>query len=159
MAGQAKLDELKSASVEKQKEFVIGKTAGSEVVSDNGDVIAAEGQEITAADADAADGAGKLVKLMVAAGAGAGAATASAEAAKRGINGEEGARQTIGRRLHHSVRDPGGSIIGAQGQIVTEGVAERAKEHNLEVELLSAAGVDDAQSGAAARAAAQRPPR
>jgi uncharacterized protein YrrD len=53
----------------------------------------------------------------------------------------QGAEQAVGRRIRQAVRTDGGSLIGAVGQIVTDGILALARAHGKEHELLQAAGI------------------
>jgi uncharacterized protein YrrD len=50
--------------------------------------------------------------------------------------------RTQGRRVHHPVRAENGSLVAAQGQIVTPKVIERARFYKKERELLKAVGLE-----------------
>lgn len=53
----------------------------------------------------------------------------------------QGAERALGHRIRRVVRTGDGSLIGALGQIVTDGILELARTHGKEYELLQAAGI------------------
>ncbi|WP_034385168.1 PRC-barrel domain-containing protein [Deinococcus sp. YIM 77859] len=60
-------ENIATATKERQKEYVIGKTAGADVTLEDGTVIVHKGDTITAEQAEQADRAGKLTALATAA--------------------------------------------------------------------------------------------
>lgn len=60
-------ENIATATKERQKEYVVGKTAGADVTLEDGSVIVRKGDTITAEQAEQADRAGKLTALATAA--------------------------------------------------------------------------------------------
>ncbi|WP_288405338.1 PRC-barrel domain-containing protein [uncultured Deinococcus sp.] len=128
-------EDVRGAAAERQKAYVVGKTARSEVATEAGEVIVPAGATITRAQADRAEQAGRLAALT---------ATATGGALQDSV---DDLRQTqagtpatiIGRRAKTDVRTAGGSLIAAQGQIVTPALLERARQAGAEQALVEAA--------------------
>lgn len=123
---QDSYEDVKDATAERQKAYVTGKTARSEITTDAGEVIVPAGATITSFQADRAEQTGRLAALTAAATGG---------AIQDGVEGLRQRQQldpnspeaTIGRRVKTDVRAPGGSLVAAQGQIVTPAILDRAK--------------------------------
>ncbi|MEF2279696.1 PRC-barrel domain-containing protein [Deinococcus sp. YIM 134068] len=143
---QGTVENLQGATAERQKEFVVGKTAANDVTVQMADgvqeVIVHKGALITEFQAQRAEQAGALAALTAAATGG---------AVQEGVQGlrervssgsdasqPEGVEATVGRRVRSDVRAPGGSLVAAQGQIVTPAIVERARHLNAEQELIAA---------------------
>ncbi|MFC5847732.1 PRC-barrel domain-containing protein [Deinococcus petrolearius] len=213
-------EDLTTATRERQKEYVVGKTAGSDLTLDDGVVLVQQGETITPEHAELAEGAGKLTALTTAATGGvlseayghvqerlgsqpqgvvgrtaahnvmtdsgelivaagvtvtpyhlaraeetgsvaaleaaaqtspsAVTSTLAAPALAGEVPATPGARtattysdtptvqDTVGRRVRSDVRAAGGSIVAVQGQIVTQAVAERARQLNVGPALIAA---------------------
>lgn len=149
---QEGVDDMKDAAADKQKAYVVGKVAGSNVVADSGEVIVSKGVTIGAHHADRAEATGTLAALTAAATAG--AVTGAGEGTAHVYRIED----TLGRRVKHDIRVPGGSLLAVQGQIVTTDLVARAQNLGLETELMDATlgdvSVSEKASAAASGAAA-----
>lgn len=146
-------DNIAGASRDRQKEYVIGKEAGGDLLADDGSTIVTRGQIITAEQAEQAEREGKLTALATNATGGVIIATYG-DARDRVQGGREGVtavsvspEAAIGRRARTEVRSPSGSLVAAQGQIVTAAIVERAQHLGVENELLDATLGRPAQSG------------
>ena len=155
---QSRVEDLSSASRERQMEYVLGKVAGSDVRASDDTVIVLKGQTITPLAAHSADEKQVLGKLV---------ASATSGNVQGGVQRlSEGERSSgsdaplapeavsaLGRRVRSDVYGPNRTLIAAQGQIVTQGVLEKARELQRETELVRATGVrlegDENQSGPA----------
>ncbi|MVN88400.1 photosystem reaction center subunit H [Deinococcus sp. HMF7620] len=134
---QESYEDVKGATAERQKAYVVGKTARSEVATDTGEVIVPAGATITQHQADRAEATGRLAALT---------ATATGGAIQEGVQSYRDRQQadpntveaTIGRRVKSDVRAPGGSIVAATGQIVTPAIADRARHVGAEQALIAA---------------------
>ena len=139
---QGGLENMATATKERQKEYVVGKTAGSDVSAPDGTLIVAKGQTITEMHAVIAEDKGALGTLSAAAAGGA------------MQSGLQSAHETIvvrtqpappvspiGRRVQRDVYGPNRSFVAAQGQIVTEALLARARTLGKEAELADAVGV------------------
>lgn len=170
---------IATASVEKQKEFVIGKTAGRDVsisstpITLNSEVAPAEspshllvsqGEIITRDHADRAETAGVLGQLVIAAGgsvaAGAydsaresvagGAAVAGEHAGGVGASMQQKAEEaSLGKQAGKEVTALNGETIIAPGQIITQDVLERARQDGKEKEVIASAGLGAASAAGA----------
>ncbi|MBZ9749717.1 PRC-barrel domain-containing protein [Deinococcus sp. HMF7604] len=147
---QESYEDVKGATAERQKAYVVGKTARSEVVTDTGEIIVPAGATITQYQADRAEATGRLAALT---------ATATGGAIQEGVQSYRDRQQadpntveaTIGRRVKSDVRAPGGSIVAATGQIVTPAIADRARHVGAEQALIAATtgGARPAEASAA----------
>lgn len=130
-------ENIAEATRERQKEYVVGKTARSEITTDGGEVIVPAGATITSFQADRAEQTGRLAALTAAATGG---------AIQEGVEGLRQRQQldpnspeaTVGRRVKTDVRAPGGSLVAAQGQIVTPAILDRAKHVGAQQALIDA---------------------
>ncbi|MBB6017151.1 PRC-barrel domain-containing protein [Deinococcus radiopugnans] len=139
---QGSFEDLRGATAERQKAYVVGKTASQDVITDAGETIVYKGGVITEYQADYAEQTGKLGALTAAALAG------SVQSARAGDRVDPGSPEAaIGRRAKSEVRGPGGSLVAAQGQIVTAAIVERAQHLGVADQLLAATGVRQTQSG------------
>ena len=132
-------EDVRDAAAERQKAYVVGKTARSEVTTGAGEVIVPAGATITSLQADRAEQAGRLAALT---------ATATGGAIQDSVDGLRQAQAStpetaVGRRVKTDVRAPGIGLIAAQGQIVTPALLERARQAGVEQALV------DATTGAA----------
>ena len=139
---QERVENLSTASRERQMEYVLGKVAGSDVRADDDTVIVLKGQTITPLAVSSADDKQVMGKLVASATSG------SVQGSFQRDNSDNGtpvlapsAVSALGRRVRSDVYGPGRSLIAAQGQIVTQGVLEKARTMNREAELLRATGV------------------
>ena len=139
---QGGIENMATATKERQKEYVVGKTAGSDVSAPDGTLIVEKGQTITEMHAVIAEDKGALGTLSAAAAGGA------------MQSGLQSAHETIvvrtqpappvspiGRRVQRDVYGPNRSFVAAQGQIVTEALLARARTLGKEGELADAVGV------------------
>ena len=145
---QGGLENMATATKERQKEFVVGKTAGNDVAAADGSPIVMKGQTITDIHAGTAEDKGALGSLVAAAAGG------SVQ------GGVQNARETIvvrtqpapvsliGRRVQRDVYGPNRSFVAAQGQIVTQTLLDRARTLGKEQELEAAVGVIGTTGGA-----------
>ncbi len=135
---QDSYDDVKDAAADRQKAYVIGKIAGHNVVSDSGEVIVAKGITISAHHANRAEQTGQLAALTAAATAGT-VVTAVTPAADTAPHSTPlTVQDTLGNRVKHDVRAPGGSLLAVQGQIVTTDLVARAENLGMQQELIDA---------------------
>ncbi|AWN24092.1 photosystem reaction center subunit H [Deinococcus irradiatisoli] len=142
---QQRVEDLTQASRERQVEYVLGKVAGRDVRGDDDSVIVLEGQTITPLAVQSAESQQALGRLVASAMAG----TLQSGAAR--FEGPRGDVQTpatraaapsvLGKRVRSDVYGPHRTLIAAQGQIVTQGVLDRARQLGREDDLLQATGV------------------
>lgn len=134
---QESYEDVRDASAERQKTYVVGKTARSEIRTDAGEVIVPEGATITAHQADHAERTGRLAALTAAATGGALQSSVQTFRERQQLdpNSPEAA---VGRRVKTDVRAPGGSLVAAQGQIVTPPILDRARHVGAEQALIAA---------------------
>ena len=158
-------DNIATASVEKQQEFVVGKTAGQDVYlpliegaattelgaselnpeTNKGELLIRKGETIGrlhAMRATHADILGTLVTSAIAGGA-----VGQYESAKEKVAGatsgysDSAAEAAIGKPVSHDVTLPNGEILIASGQIVTPAVMAEAKARGKDKEVIAAAGL------------------
>ena len=146
---QGGLENMATATKERQMEFVVGKTAGNDVSAADGSPIVMKGQTITAVHAGTAEDKGALGSLVAAAAGG--SVQGSMQNARETIvvRSQPAPVSLIGRRVQRDVYGPNRSFVAAQGQIVTETLLERARTLGKEQELESAVGVIGTTGGAA----------
>ena len=146
---QGGLENMATATKERQMEFVVGKTAGNDVSAADGSPIVMKGQTITAIHAGTAEDKGALGSLVAAAAGG--SVQGSMQNARETIvvRSQPAPVSLIGRRVQRDVYGPNRSFVAAQGQIVTETLLERARTLGKEQELESAVGVIGTTGGAA----------
>ena len=127
---------------ERQKAFVLGKTAARDVTTPQGVVVVREGETIGSGHVTLAEAHGQLGALTSAAGSGAlqDAFSSARETVQTQLTPTAPVTvdDTLGRRVQQDVRSPGGSLIAAAGQIVTSPVIERAKLLSKEAALIHA---------------------
>jgi uncharacterized protein YrrD len=145
-----RIEDLSSASRERQIEYVLGKVAGSDVHGSDDSVIVLQGQIITPLAVQSAEEKGALGKLV--ASATAGSVQGGAQNIRQSVMGSPAPvsgspESALGRRVRSDVIGPGRTLIAAQGQIVTMGVLERARALNREADLLRATGAGGEASG------------
>jgi len=115
-----------------------GISSGGEGVQ--GEVLVHKGEVITQQHADRAEQAGVLGQLVLAAGGGvvAGGATTASDA---GMGARERAlRAAVGKTAGRDVYSPGGSLVIARGEIVTEETVSSAIATDTENDVLAAVG-------------------
>ncbi|WP_420596458.1 PRC-barrel domain-containing protein [Deinococcus sp.] len=137
---QERVENLSTASRERQMEYVLGKVAGNDVRADDDTVIVLKGQTITPLAVSSADDKQVMGKLLASATSG------SVQGSFQRDNSDAqmlapSAVSALGRRVRTDVYGAGRTLIAAQGQIVTQGVLEKARTMNREAELLRATGV------------------
>ncbi|MEM8804421.1 MAG: PRC-barrel domain-containing protein [Cyanobacteria bacterium P01_G01_bin.38] len=121
-----------------QKAFAIGKTVDHDVVDPEGESLVGQGEPVTPEIADAADALGLLDQLYRATG---GSLTAPLSDRLGQAVAGLAVEQAQGRRSRQAVRNNEGSIIAAEGQIVTAQVIEKVKTYHQEPALLQAVGL------------------
>ena len=141
---KGRIEDLSSASRERQIEYVLGKVAGSDVRGSDESVIVLQGQVITPLAVQSAESQGALGKLV--ASATAGSVQSGAQNIRQSVMGSPepvvaSPASALGRRVRTDVYGAGRTLIAAQGQIVTVGVLERARSLGREDELLRATGL------------------
>ncbi|MFB9993959.1 PRC-barrel domain-containing protein [Deinococcus oregonensis] len=134
---QGGVEDMRTATADRQLAYVVGKTAGSDVTTDTGEVIVHKGVTITPFQAERAQQAGKLGALTAAATGGSFSDSVQDLRERREVD-PNSLEATIGRRVKTDVRAPSGSLVAAQGQIVTPALAERARHLNAEAALIAA---------------------
>ncbi|MDL2344154.1 PRC-barrel domain-containing protein [Deinococcus sp. MIMF12] len=152
---QGSVEDLRGASADRQKDYVIGKTAATDVTAEVADgvqeVIVHQGTVITPFHAERAEQAGRLPALVAAAGGGSLSETVQT---LTGRSEPTTVEDTIGRRVRSDVRTPTGNLLAVQGQIVTPAVAERARTLGLEAALIAATVAPQTGGSGAGTAAA-----
>ncbi|HEX8550880.1 MAG TPA: PRC-barrel domain-containing protein [Abditibacteriaceae bacterium] len=161
---------IASASVEKQKEFVVGKVASREVMLPATEVpsvstvpgaeppiempsstLVRQGDVITRETADRAQQAGVLGQLVVAAGGGVASGAASTAGEHAGGIGAsvqgKAENAAVGKPAGREVTALNGETIIAPGQIITEETIERARRDGKEKEVIASAGFGAAAAG------------
>ncbi|GHF47944.1 uncharacterized protein YrrD [Deinococcus metalli] len=138
---QERYEDVRDGAAARQKEYVVGKVASRDVTTDAGEVIVPQGAVITTFQADRAEATGKLAAL-----------TAGALAPRPALDPND-PEAAVGRRLQTDVRAPGGSLVGAQGQIVTPAILDRARHLGVEQQLLAATRSGASVAGASAAVA------
>ncbi len=145
----SRVEDLSSASRERQVEYVLGKVAGSDVHGDDDTVIVLKGQTITPLAVQSAEDKQALGRLVASATAGnvqsgverlTSSASGSAAVPAHAPATSAAPLSALGRRVRSDVYGPNRTLIAAQGQIVTQGVLERARALNREADLLAATG-------------------
>ena len=122
-------------------EYVLGKVAGSDVRADDDTVIVLKGQTITPLAVSSADDKQVMGKLVASATSGSVQGSFQRDAGRDAQVLAPSAVSALGRRVRTDVYGAGRTLIAAQGQIVTQGVLEKARTMNREAELLRATGV------------------
>ncbi|GAA5512561.1 hypothetical protein Dcar01_01277 [Deinococcus carri] len=154
---QSGYEDLRGATAERQKEYVVGKTAAQDVTADVADgvqeVLVHQGETITAFQADRAEQAGRLGALVAAATGGAIEDRVQSLREQTTAPQEPTLEDTIGRRVKSDVRVSGGRLLAVQGQIVTPELAGRARQAGAEAALIAAtigSGATPTTAGASA---------
>ena len=151
---QGGLEDMRGATADRQKAYVVGKTASQDVSTDAGETIVYKGGVITSYQAERAEQTGKLGALTGAAMAGGLQGGRGPDSRAQDSVDPNSPEAAIGRRARTEVRAPGGSVVAAQGQIVTAAMLERARHLGVEQQVLSATAVRPAAaSGTDTRAA------
>ncbi len=160
--------DIKGASVERQKAYAVGKIAGTNVKTDTGELVAAKGSTITTFQVDRAEATGILGALVAAATGG--AIDTKLQTLRDNVdsnNNDDDSEEidpnspqaAIGRRAKKDVRSATGSLVAAQGQIITPAIVDRAKHLGAEEQLHDATAristtlkdtLTDAKAGASA---------
>ena len=130
---------LADTTRERQKTFVIGKTASREVATDEGVVLVREGAAITEADASEAERLGLLGSLSAAAGGGAaqelyGSAKESVQGGYENLAVASKERQqayVVGKVAGRDVTAQDGFGVVKKGEMVTEWHATSADTHGV----------------------------
>ncbi|GGJ74980.1 PRC-barrel domain-containing protein [Deinococcus aquiradiocola] len=151
---QGGLENIGTATRERQKEYVVGRTAGSDVQSPDGLVIVPRGETISAVHAGIAEDKGVLGALVAAATGGSvqeGLQGVREAVTSRLPSGTADAPEALlGRRVQRDVYGPNRTFVAAQGQIVTLTLLERARSLGREADLAAAVnGGAPAESGVA----------
>lgn len=149
---------MAAVSPEEQKDYVIGKTAGEDVVAPDGSMIVQNGEQVTRSQAEQAERQGMLYRLYQVTG---GSLVGGVAGRMGRATAEQTVEQARGRRAQRTVIAPDGLIVVAQGQIVNDVVIARARTYDKEQDLLQAVGMSPQQAaggaaGAAAQAATER---
>jgi uncharacterized protein YrrD len=129
------IERIAADVVARQEDLVIGVRARRAVANeDPGGVICYEGEPITEEIVERAKAAGKLNQLIQAAG------EAASAALSRGL-AEQYARVAVGRMAGRTVLTTEGDVVVAQGDVVTQGMVERAREAGVLDQLVEAVRV------------------
>lgn len=127
-----------AVSPENQRAYALGKPVNHEIYTPAGDLLIGSGDVVTSEVVDRASEANILDEVYRATGGDIGA-DLSQQA--KGFFAAPMVDQTLGQRAESTVRTPSGVVIVAAGQIVTETVLERAREHRQEQALIEATGL------------------
>jgi len=139
---QGGYENLTTATKERQQAFVVGKTAGSDVVAQDGFQIVKKGEIITEWHATSADTHGALAGLVTAATGGV-IQQGTAKVQERLSSPEPvTVEDALGRRVKTDVRGSAGALIAPAGQVVTQAVIDRARMLRKEEDLLAAVQLD-----------------
>lgn len=134
-APQEKVEDLAARLLTRQEELILGRRSEKTIANeDAGGVIVFEGETITEDTIQKAKAAGKLNLLVDASG------EATAAALSQGLV-EEYARVAVGHMAGRTVRTPEGEVVVSQGDVVTEGVVDRAREEGVLDQLAEAVQV------------------
>lgn len=178
------VDDVAGAAKERQRDYAVGKVAGSDVSTDSGAVIVRRGETVTAEHARQAEAAGKLGALVTAATGGA-VAQAYGEVRERVQEGADDLKEAaaerqralsedltaaltpapepvspedaLGRRVLEDVRARTGLLVAVPGQIVSPTLLARAQELGVAQELLAATAPATAQAAPGLMGSAGRP--
>jgi hypothetical protein len=126
----------------------LGKTAGSAVQDDYGNIIVAEGEEITDVTVTRARAAGKLHQLALAAGWG--ATRAGYETARERVTSatqERGEAYIVGKNVDRTIRDDEGTVIIWSGDTVTPEAAARARSAGKLGDMVRSVATSQLRSG------------
>ncbi|TDE85740.1 PRC-barrel domain-containing protein [Deinococcus sp. S9] len=151
---------IAEATKERQKEYVVGKTAGSDVTLDDGTVLVHKGDVITEMQAEQAEQAGKLPALTAAATGGAlseayGTVRERVQSGYENIQKETLAGRTATSDVTAELASGVQEVIVHRGEVITPFHIERAEEAGQLGALMAAAdaaAVADATAAASATA-------
>jgi len=135
---QSGYENLATATKERQQAFVVGKTAGNDVVAQDGFQVIKKGEIITEWHATSADTHGALPSLTASATGGTMQQGVAGVQERLSLAGPVTVEDALGRRVKTDVRGSAGALIAPAGQIVTQTVIDRAKMLGKEDELLEA---------------------
>ena len=138
---------LASATKERQKEYVIGKTASHDVTTSGGTFIAVKGEVITAQQADLAEQHGALGSLLTAAGGG--ALQEGLAGVREQMQGGPKRDFVIGKTAEHEVIAGDGTLVIPKGAVVTPADADRAEAHGALDALVTGVGGRSGETTAA----------
>lgn len=136
------------ATAERESQFALGKTAGSTVLDDYGNVIVDEGEQITDDTVRTAKASGKLHQLALAAGWG--ATRGGYEAARQRITRATEDREqayVIGKEVDQTIYDEDGSVILWTGAVVTQETAAEARRAGKLHEVAQAVASSQMKTG------------
>ncbi|ADV67408.1 PRC-barrel domain-containing protein [Deinococcus maricopensis] len=155
---QGGVERIADATRERQMEYVTGRVAGADVTAETGEVLVQRGETVTSVDAVRADEAGRLGALVAAVMRG----TVQGVNERPGVPVDPAASPetlivtttnpevgVLGRRVRTDVRGPGGTIIAAEGQIVTPATLDLARTLGREDALIQATQASGATSDGA----------
>lgn len=151
-------ENIAEASAERQKEFVVGKTAARDVPIPAAPaegaaetILVSKGERITREQAERAEAAGRLSQLVLAAGGGVMGEAWSSGKERLGSLTASGTASTaeavVGRTAGREVVLPNGSTLIAPGMVITRDTLEQARLHGRERELIASAGLGMAGQG------------
>jgi hypothetical protein len=127
-----------AVSPENQRAYALGKPVDRDIYTPAGNLLIGAGAVVNSDVVDRAREANILDEIYRATGGDIGA-DLSQQA--KGFFAAPMVDQTLGQRAETTVRTPSGVVIVAAGQIVTETVLERAREHRQEQALIEATGL------------------
>lgn len=127
-----------AVSPENQRAYALGKTVDRDIYTLQGNLLISEGAVVNSDVLAMVDSAEALDQLYRATGGDVGADLTQHAT---GFLAAPVLDQTLGQRAETTVRTPSGVVIVAAGQIVTETVLERAREHHQEQALMEATGL------------------
>lgn len=151
---QGSVEDLQTASAQRQREFALGRTAGQDVVAPDGTPIVTRGDEIMPEMADLAEQKGALGLLAAAAGAGTlqeglqgvQERVAGVQEDLAGASREQQARFVLGKTVDREVIAADGTLVVPAGTLVNEDDVRRAELHDALGSLVVAAGGSSARS-------------
>jgi uncharacterized protein YrrD len=133
---QGRMEDLSTATKERQREYVVGKTASRDVTAGDGTVIVRQGETVNTLHATLAEEKGALGSLV--ASATGGSIAGAYDSARSNLGTQPDGESVLGRRVKTDVYGNNRSFIAATGQIVTTAVLERARTQNREAQLVAA---------------------
>lgn len=117
------------SATDKEAEYALGKTAGSNVTDDAGNLIVAEGDEITERDVVRARVSDKVHQLALAAGWG--ATRKGYESARESVTKatqDQEAKYVLGKKSDRTIRDDQGNVIVFKNQTIDQEDIDQAKQ-------------------------------